>query len=110
MRSYIPLVIVPALLACGELPPETPSPPNTGIHSVSLTSNGSTIAVGDSLLIQATSSNPVETSFNWSSGNPAVATVSPQGWVGGLAVGDVDIIACIQSQNSVCGSVTIKVR
>lgn len=77
---------------------------------MSLMPSPATVAVGDSLLVQATSSDPTETGWNWSSAKPDVASVSAQGWVRALAIGDVDIVACSRNQNGLCGSATIKVR
>ena len=112
MRFYIVLLTVLSLPACGESPSETvpeslPKPP---IASVSLAPNGATLALNDSLRVQVTSNTVGETSWTWSSGSPALASVTPLGWVRGLAVGDAAIIACAQHHTGLCGVVTVLVR
>ncbi|WP_419940512.1 Ig-like domain-containing protein [Candidatus Palauibacter sp.] len=66
--------------------------------SLQVTSPGSALAVGDSMQFTATvfdrNGHPVGgLTFEWSSSDPAIATVDERGWVMGIAEGSADITA-----------------
>jgi hypothetical protein len=82
----------------------------TGASStgIVLTPGRTQLSVGQSLTLVATADSSVG-ALNWSSSNPAVATVTSSGIVTGVTPGTVTITAAAQSNQSVNGSATIDV-
>ena len=80
--------------ARGEAPVEVEQVPD----SLEVTSPGSALAIGDSMQFTATvfdgNGHPMGgLTFEWSSSDPAIATVDERGWVMGIAEGSADITA-----------------
>jgi glucose/arabinose dehydrogenase len=118
-RSPTPFVLAPilvlaaGLLACGsdDGGGGTEPPPPAAVASVTVTAPTSSIPVGQTVQLTATAldanGNPVAgQSFQWSTGDAAVATVSSSGLVTGVAEGQTPIQA---TTAGVSGTVTISV-
>lgn len=103
------LVTMALLAGCGE--PSAPEASVPIVASVTVTPAGLTLAPGEEAQLSATvkgSSGNVlsEQPVTWSSSNPAVATVSPQGAVRALGVGSASITATAEFKS---GSASITV-
>ena len=91
------LVWVCLMLSCKKDSPTTPTPPSPAtITGVTVTSDHSTVVVGNTEQMTATVTMSDGTTKagngTWSSGNTAVATVNQSGLVTGIQAGGVDII------------------
>jgi len=98
--------------ACdGPSPATAPGPPpSIGVPSVSVAPTGQTLAVGDSLLFQASTNVSGVTGFAWSVSSPATASVTAAGWVRALTSGPVAVTACVVPTAAVCGYASLTVR
>jgi hypothetical protein len=105
MRKHIPSVAlattaVALVLSCTDRQPlPTPTEPqlargSQGVKSITVTPSSSTIAAGGTIHLMAAASPPKAAStFIWSTGNAAVATVSQSGLVTGVGAGTTTISA-----------------
>ena len=82
--------------------PTTPAqPPAATVSSLILSQNIGNLDVGGKLQLGATAS-PSNSSVSWNSSNPSVATVSPDGVVTAVGVGEAVITATAGSLSSHC--------
>ena len=98
--------------ACDSAPiPAAPAPPPfIGAPSISVGPNGQSLAVGDSLLFQATTNVPGTTAFAWSLSSVGVASITATGWVRALSPGPVAVVACVVPDRAICGNASLTIR
>ncbi len=105
------LSLLLALAMLAGLLPAALAADNVGEPDLSLTSSSETIKVGGTLTLEATVTAPEgaiydKNNISWESSNPAVASVSDDGTVKGLAVGDTQISAEIEIQTDASTRIT----
>ncbi|MFC1660074.1 putative Ig domain-containing protein [Gemmatimonadota bacterium] len=95
-RFILPFVLL-TLVACGDSNGNGTGPDPNEVASVGISPANSTIEVGQTIQLQAEARNAegtlVSASVSWSSGSPAVASVSGTGLVTGLGAGAAVITA-----------------
>ena len=100
MRRSMTLAVVVAALACGG---DSTSPDGL-VASVTVSPATATIDIGGTATLQATVAGPGGTSLSgqrvfWNTENPAIATVSDNGVVTGVAAGGVRIAASVAGKS-----------
>lgn len=105
------LSLLLALAMLAGLLPAALAADNVGEPDLSLTPSSETIKVGETLTLEAAVTAPEgaiydKNNISWESSNPAVASVSDDGTVKGLAVGDTQISAEIEIQTDASTRIT----
>ncbi len=82
------------------------------VTAVSVSATTNSVEIGQQLQLTATvaPTSATDKSLTWSSSNTAVATVSSQGIVTGVAIGSATITATANDGSNVSGSITITVK
>lgn len=101
-----------ALGACGATGPadERVHRAITPLIRVAVRPDGLTVRVGDTVRMRAVAVPDVPVGWRWSVSPPAFAVVDPMGLVLTLAPGEVDVVACTDTPEPVCGSAPLRVR
>src|SRR5262245_21071939 len=107
-RSWLPLAIV-ASLSCGE----AAGPSRSAVARVVLTPDHHVVAVGGTLRLvaepQDAKGQPVAgRKVFWTTRDPAIASVSADGLLTGVAVGMVDIAASVEGVSAVVAATVLK--
>ncbi len=110
-------MVAVGVAACGDdvtvvEPPAPPPPPTPTVKSISVTPDGASVGVGQTIVMSAAvvADEGVATTVTWSSSDPTKATVNAAtGVVTGVAVGAVGIKATSTVNPAVSGNATITV-
>lgn len=108
MRRFVSLVVGTALTACGG---DGGSGPSAHIANIFVSAPQASIAVGEKTQLTAVAidsvGNTVNTTFQWSSSAPVVASVSNSGLLTGVSTGSATVSA---SAGGKTGTLTMTVR
>lgn len=97
------------IVSCGKDDDKPTPPPNKeGVESISIDPQSLEVGIGseENLAVEITPKEAESTAVSWKSLNPAVATVSDEGVVKGIATGTTEITATAAGKTATC---TVKV-
>lgn len=112
--AALALIATAGVSACDTPDPIPDPPPDTTVHSVSVSPAFDTVTIGAKLTLVATVEGNggvtfYHTTVTWSSSATTVATVDSTGVVTGVAVGTATITAVSNSNPQVRGAATVTV-
>ena len=111
-RRMVPAAGVLALLACYEsvFEPGGQRTVTPAIQGIAVAPDGYTIAVGDTVRMKASTIPRIDVEWKWMVVPSHRATIDEEGLLTAVLVGDVEVYACADVPDRLCGVAPIFIR